>query len=109
MTDIKFILVKDPCTEEYWDYKYSANGVVMAGNLYSKTKVDAFFKTLHMFLLSIGPQNSTVFFGQDDEDLMIIFDDFINESAKFSREQTDRSAREFQSKFVNSLFKISRH
>lgn len=108
MTEVNFILMRDACAEENWNYQYSSNGIVMAGNLYSKNKVDAFFKTLYMFLISIGPQNTTVIFGQDDEDLLVVFDDFINEPAKFSRDQLGLIAREFQSKFVHSLFKISR-
>lgn len=108
MRSVKFTIIQDPGMDYHWDYKYSSDSFVMAGNLYAKEKTEAFCKTLHMFLISLGPQNVTILFGEDDEDLLLFFDDFVNEPAKFSRERTEIYSREFQSRFVHSLFKISR-
>ena len=104
MTDIYFTLTeKEP---NKWEYIYeSSQGHAMHGAT-PGLRESVFFRTMHMFMISLGPQNTNVVFQDYDSDLKKTFELFVHNNQQFNREKSEMYCVEFNKKFVNTLFNV---
>ncbi len=106
MTDIKFKIVVSENNDQIWLYNYGSGDHAMGGQIVAKNKTEAFIKTLHMFCLSIGPKNTTLYFSQDDQDLKEVMVSMIHETQFFLSNNPEMYFRDFESKVILSLFSL---